>query len=611
MKFYEKIFNWEYLINMGYMDIQRIRGDYPEDISNILSGKVDVFYYDFMNFSDLVNNNNALEFIRETKFSCIDTIPILFSIPKNNGTRRILKFPNLYSYMNVLSFIIKNKSMVINALEKDKESTSKYFNRAPYRFQVTDNIKEQLLFGKTKFYKTDFTSFYHSLYTHTIPWLVMGKQKAKADKKNGLSNKLDHLIRNEQSGETHGIPTGNLPSRIIIEYIMSFFDSELKVLFNTGEYNDITFNRYVDDFIFGYNDPNSLITIKKALIQLTTKYDFHINSTKSKSISYLELSHQTNLLNYFDEHPITSKSNVKETGIIIKRYIKMSIDEERAGIKGASKLLFTGLRYLIENNKHRLSVIKNILLSLIGYNNIYDSEVTLLQQLVEKVILDSRLTIYFMQLLDVLYKSEKALLIDNLIEKRLFTEYMRKFLVDYQEEAEQHIIRNLVAFKNQEAYFLILLYKRCKVPFNIKFCIKFFKVCQKNIDICDDFSYLIILDTYLEQLSMDSEALLVIEQFDTLLRKCTNNLVDPFIQEHWLLRYELLRQYKENRTFKKMVLIFYRHENRKNGSRPLDLQNLENYLCKNRVMVNNKPVKHEVFDFYRKLLKLKIHFSKL
>ena len=63
----------------------------------------------------------------------------------------------------------------------------------------------------------------------------------KRDK--GFSNKLDKLIASCQYNQTHGIPTGNILSRIISELYMCYIDSEME---NKG----YRYARYVDDISF-------------------------------------------------------------------------------------------------------------------------------------------------------------------------------------------------------------------------------------------------------------------------------------------------------------------------------------------------------------------------
>ncbi len=55
--------------------------------------------------------------------------------------------------------------------------------------------------------EADIAAFFHSVYTHTIPWAIHGKVLAK-QKKQDMSlygNLLDLLVRNAQDGQTYWV----------------------------------------------------------------------------------------------------------------------------------------------------------------------------------------------------------------------------------------------------------------------------------------------------------------------------------------------------------------------------------------------------------------------
>ncbi|EUD50800.1 hypothetical protein O666_02779, partial [Staphylococcus aureus M0651] len=49
--------------------------------------------------------------------------------------------------------------------------------------KFTDNLKKTLLYGGNHILNVDLSNFYHSLYTHSIPWVIMGKKNAKKERK--------------------------------------------------------------------------------------------------------------------------------------------------------------------------------------------------------------------------------------------------------------------------------------------------------------------------------------------------------------------------------------------------------------------------------------------
>ena len=89
--------------------------------------------------------------------------------------------------------------------------------------------------------RTDISRFYHSVYTHSIPWALHGKTWAKAHRDEGLGGDLDRALRNGQGGQTLGIPVGPDSSLVIAEIIGCAVDAAIQNLLPHGF-------RFVDDY---------------------------------------------------------------------------------------------------------------------------------------------------------------------------------------------------------------------------------------------------------------------------------------------------------------------------------------------------------------------------
>lgn len=193
-----------------------------------------------------------------------------------------------------------------------------------------------MLNGYTHFYKTDFSSFYHTIYTHSIAWIINSKNIAKeARQPSLLGNLLDKTIECEQNGETHGVPTGNLVTRIIMEYCMAIIDKELRNELKKSE-NKINFCRYVDDFTFAYNYEEDLTFIKKAIQTITDRYELNINIAKTKEITYSENNKDSLLLNYFDNQNFNKNTKINTIQEKLINYLTLANREELQDIKGTS-----------------------------------------------------------------------------------------------------------------------------------------------------------------------------------------------------------------------------------------------------------------------------------
>ena len=94
------------------------------------------------------------------------------------------------------------------------------------------------------------TSFFPTIYTHTIPWALHTKPVAKANKGKGkkspqlLGNLLDIRCMSLQDGQTIGLPIGPDTSHILAELIRVAIDLELHSQLSSWPPGF----RYVDDF---------------------------------------------------------------------------------------------------------------------------------------------------------------------------------------------------------------------------------------------------------------------------------------------------------------------------------------------------------------------------
>ncbi|MCI0561571.1 MAG: RNA-directed DNA polymerase [Nitrososphaera sp.] len=100
--------------------------------------------------------------------------------------------------------------------------------------------------------KTDISRFYHSIYTHSIPWAFHEKHAAKADRSPDspkiFFNRADQILRFGQDGQTIGIPVGPDTSRVFAEIIGTAIDLEFRKRYGDVECAVL---RHVDDVWIG------------------------------------------------------------------------------------------------------------------------------------------------------------------------------------------------------------------------------------------------------------------------------------------------------------------------------------------------------------------------
>lgn len=174
-----------------------------------------------------------------------DRFPILsYKITRNDNSPRHMGIPHPLGYYRLCKQIRDNWQQIestINSLVKYKEismirpkddNKNKRLISMDSYDQCKDKEKLELekQFGKKYYVNSDISSFFPSIYTHTISWALVGKKEAKGNQtnRNLWYNELDKSYRNIQDGETKGVPIGPDTSGIIAELILSQIDKKLK-----------------------------------------------------------------------------------------------------------------------------------------------------------------------------------------------------------------------------------------------------------------------------------------------------------------------------------------------------------------------------------------------
>ncbi|MDY1008790.1 RNA-directed DNA polymerase [Sphingomonas sp. CFBP9019] len=137
--------------------------------------------------------------------------------------------------------------------------------------------------------QTDVLSFYHAIYTHSIPWALHGKRDAKRNRRDTglLGNRLDFLMRGCQDGQTIGIPVGPDSSRIISELILCAVERDIDPAISALLLDGY---RYVDDFFLAFNSNVDAERYLSALRGAILNYDLQLNASKTAIAAALEFN---------------------------------------------------------------------------------------------------------------------------------------------------------------------------------------------------------------------------------------------------------------------------------------------------------------------------------
>ena len=167
---------------------------------------------------------------RATRFNLVTR---LFHIPHPSPYAKLCK--RISKHWDKLKLICQNpnsrakpgiydKSRKILKEKKDIEQISLInYNK------MSDSIHRlELSTGSFFRVKADISSCYPSIYTHSIPWSVEGRVKAKVDfDEKQWYNQLDEAQRDVKRGETQGIPIGPATSHILSEFLLSQVDEKV------------------------------------------------------------------------------------------------------------------------------------------------------------------------------------------------------------------------------------------------------------------------------------------------------------------------------------------------------------------------------------------------
>ena len=135
----------------------------------------------------------------------------------------------------------------------------------------------------------DVSKCFDSIYTHSLPWAVLGKDQTKFslyESKATFGGRFDALMQSLNHKETNGIVIGPEFSRIFAEIILQSVDSELiKQLADGADLKhkvDYEIFRYVDDFFVFYNDESTQKKIFETLQEILKGKKLSINTAKIK-----------------------------------------------------------------------------------------------------------------------------------------------------------------------------------------------------------------------------------------------------------------------------------------------------------------------------------------
>ena len=121
--------------------------------------------------------------------------------------------------------------------------------------------------------KADISSFYSSIYTHSIPWALVGLQAAKRSDRKQWFDEIDQAFQAAKRKETNGVAIGPATSNIAGEIILFRIDDHLR-----GK--GYRFYRYIDDYTAYAQTQQEAELFIHDLAQQLAKYKLSLNMKK-------------------------------------------------------------------------------------------------------------------------------------------------------------------------------------------------------------------------------------------------------------------------------------------------------------------------------------------
>lgn len=169
---------------------------------------------------------------------------IFFDNYRNINIPRTLAIPTPFAYENLCKELFNDwdklqqyfkqktlgQSYKVSRIHIRKLAKTKALFKMNYDNWKIDGFPEpDLIIDKKYMVKADISDCFPSMYTHSLPWALVGKSVAKQNihDKNTWYNKIDSTTQKIRGKETHGFLIGPHVSNLLSEIILSDIDSRL------------------------------------------------------------------------------------------------------------------------------------------------------------------------------------------------------------------------------------------------------------------------------------------------------------------------------------------------------------------------------------------------
>ena len=208
---------------------------------------------------------------------------VQYKTTRYNHVPRLLSIPHPKPHIDLCLEIHNNWSRIKHICSNDNSLIlpQKHSDGRTIIMDYDSSLEERNRYNKSVFGKkflvhTDIANFYPSLYSHSIPWALVGIPDAKRprNRTNSWFHKIDKSFRMCCRNETAGIPIGPATSNIASEIILERIDRDLR-----GKFNYV---RFIDDYTAYCETHTEAEDFIRDLSVKLMKYKLNLNIKKTE-----------------------------------------------------------------------------------------------------------------------------------------------------------------------------------------------------------------------------------------------------------------------------------------------------------------------------------------
>ena len=273
------------------------------------------------------------DYCKDLSFSAGWDEYITFRVMRNISIPRLMGIPNPFKYQRLCAELrddwdkirahfhehTDNQTYRISRIHVRKEYGEKRIFEMNYKnWRVDGNPESDLLIhdkGTSRFLvQADISTCFPSIYTHSIPWALVGKEEAKRTAHDDTwYNRLDQSCADMRNGETHGLLIGPHASNLLSEIILTVVDRNL---YDKG----YRYARNIDDYDCYVGSHDDAQKFLRDLEEALREFDLPLNHKKT-SIIELPIGIEKNW-----KHQLSDLPRVGESGMVEYPQVNTFID---------------------------------------------------------------------------------------------------------------------------------------------------------------------------------------------------------------------------------------------------------------------------------------------